>query len=132
VNWLFDTDIIIYQMNGVSTVINRVEATHPARRYITLITLAELYFGVFRSQRVEVNLRRYRRFLTTVKLLPCTPAIAERFGMIKANLAGRGELVADHDLWIAAHALVHGAVLVTNNERHFRRIPELRIQNWTA
>jgi tRNA(fMet)-specific endonuclease VapC len=132
VNWLFDTDIIIYQMKGVPSVARRVEATLPARRYITLITLGELYFGVFRSRRVEANLRRYRRFLTTVKLLPFTPTVAERFGVIKASLANRGEMVADHDIWIAVHALVHGAVLVTNNERHYRRIPDLRIENWTA
>jgi tRNA(fMet)-specific endonuclease VapC len=66
-----------------------------------------------------------------VKLLPFTPTIAERFGAIKADLARRGEIIADHDLWIAAHALVQGATLVTNNQRDFARIPDLRIENWT-
>jgi tRNA(fMet)-specific endonuclease VapC len=129
--WLFDTDIIIYQMNGIPAVVSRLEATRRADRHITLITLGELYYGIFRSGRVAMNLGRYRRFLRTVKLLPFTPAIAQRFGIIKANLADRGEIVADHDLWIAGHALESAATLVTNNERHFRRIPDLRIENWT-
>ena len=118
-------------MRGMPAVVTRLQATSRANRYITLITLGELYYGIFHSRRAETNLRRYRRFLRTVKLLPCTPVVAERFGIIKANLADRGEIIADHDLWIAAHALEHGATLVTNNERHFRRIPDLQIENWT-
>ena len=66
-----------------------------------------------------------------MKLLPFTPAVAERFGVVKADLARRGEMVADHDLWIAAHALVHGATVVTNSERDFGRIAGLRFENWT-
>ena len=80
---------------------------------------------------MERNLRRYRRFFAGVKLLPLTPAVAERFGAIKADLAQRGEMVADHDLWIAAHALVHGATVVTNNDRDFERVSGLRCENWT-
>ena len=59
------------------------------------------------------------------------PAVAERFGADKAELARRGEMVAEHDLWIAAHALVHGATVVTNNERDFGRMAGLRFENWT-
>ena len=93
--------------------------------------MGELYFGIFRSAQVERNLHRYRRFFARAKLLPFTPAVAERFGAVKADLARRGEIVADHDLWIAAHALVHGATLVTNNESDFGRIAGLRFENWT-
>ncbi len=125
-NWLLDTDTIVYYMRAMPAVVRRLEATRASSRYISLITLGELYFGIFRSA-----LRRYRRFFARVKLLPFTPAIAERFGAIKADLARRGEMIADHDLWIAAHALVQQATLVTNNERDFTRIPDLRIENWT-
>lgn len=130
-NWLLDTDTIVYYMRAMPAVVRRLEATRASSRYISLITLGELYFGIFRSAQVEKNLRRYRRFFARVKLLPFTPAIAERFGAIKADLARRGEMIADHDLWIAAHALVRQATLVTNNERDFTRIPDLRIENWT-
>jgi tRNA(fMet)-specific endonuclease VapC len=131
VKWLLDTDTVIYCIKEMPAVVRRLEATRPADRYLSLITLGELFFGIFRSAQVEKNLRRYRRFIAGVKLLPFTPAVAERFGAIKADLARRGEIVADHDLWIAAHALAHGATVVTNNDRDFGRIAGLRLVNWT-
>jgi tRNA(fMet)-specific endonuclease VapC len=131
VKWLLDTDTVIYYMKEMPAVVERLEATRPRDRFLSLITLGELFFGIFRSEQVERNLRRYRQFFARVKLLPFTPAVAERFGVVKADLARRGQIVADHDLWIAAHALVHGATLVTNNDRDFARVAELRFENWT-
>jgi tRNA(fMet)-specific endonuclease VapC len=131
VKWLLDTDTVIYYMNERPIVVEQLERTRPADRYLSLITVGELFFGIFRSAQADRNLRRYRRFFTKVKLLPFTRAVAERFGTIKADLARRGEIIADHDLWIAAHALVHGATLVTNNDRDFARIAGLRLENWT-
>jgi tRNA(fMet)-specific endonuclease VapC len=131
VKWLLDTDTVIYYMNERPIVVEQLERTRPADRYLSLITVGELFFGIFRSAQADRNLRRYRRFFTKVKLLPFTPAVAERFGTIKADLTRRGEIVADHDLWIAAHALVHGATLVTNNDRDFARIAGLWLENWT-
>lgn len=129
--WLLDTDTVIYYMNEMPHVVGRLESTRPSDRFLSLITLGELFFGIFRSAHTERNLRRYRRFFASVKLLPFTPTIAERFGTIKVELARRGEIIADNDIWIAAHALVHGAALVTNNERDFGRVPGLRTENWT-
>jgi tRNA(fMet)-specific endonuclease VapC len=132
VKWLLDTDTVIYYMNEIPAVVGRMEKTRTADRYLSLITVGELFFGIFRSRQVERNLSRYRRFSARIKLLPFTPAVAERFGAIKADLARRGEIVADHDLWIAAHALVHRATVVTNNARDFGRIQGLRLENWTV
>ena len=129
--WLLDTDTVIYYMNQMPSVVGRLEKTRAADRYLSLITAGELFFGIFRSKQVERNLSRYRRFSARMKLLPFTPAVAERFGAIKADLARNGEMVADHDLWIAAHGLIHGATVVTNNERDFGRIQGLRLENWT-
>lgn len=106
-NWLLDTDTVVYYMRAMPAVVKRLEATRASSRYISLITLGEIYFGIYRSAQAERNLRRYRRFFARVKLLPFTPTIAERFGTVKADLARRVEIIADHDVWIAAHALVH-------------------------
>lgn len=78
------------------------------------------------------NLVRYRSFFARTKLLRFTPHVAEYFGRVKADLQKRGAMVADNDLWIAAHALEHDATLVTNNERDFSRIPRLKLVNWAA
>jgi tRNA(fMet)-specific endonuclease VapC len=54
----------------------------------------------------------------------------EFYGSIRAALAARGDMIGNNDLWIAAHAKAAGLILVTNNEREFRRIDGLEIQNW--
>jgi tRNA(fMet)-specific endonuclease VapC len=54
----------------------------------------------------------------------------EFYGSIRARLAAEGALIGNNDLWIAAHALAAGLILVTNNEREFRRVEGLEIQNW--
>lgn len=54
------------------------------------------------------------------------------FGAIRAELERRGETIGNNDLWIAAHAQAAGLTLVTNNEREFRRVPGLKVENWAA
>jgi tRNA(fMet)-specific endonuclease VapC len=57
---------------------------------------------------------------------------AEAYGRIRADLAIRGEMIGNNDLWIAAHALAAELTLVTNNEREFRRVRGLKVQNWAV
>jgi NAD-dependent SIR2 family protein deacetylase len=57
---------------------------------------------------------------------------AEAYGSIRAKLKSRGEMIGNNDLWIAAHAVVAGLTLVTNNESEFRRVRGLKIQNWAV
>ena len=58
------------------------------------------------------------------------PQAGEFYGAIRASLEGRGEIIGNNDLWIAAHAKAAGLTLDTNNEREFRRIQGLKMQNW--
>ena len=58
-------------------------------------------------------------------------AAAGPYGQIRAALRARGTPIGQNDLWLAAQALATDLVLVTNNEREFRRVPGLKIQNWT-
>ena len=57
---------------------------------------------------------------------------AEAYGLVRARLEAKGETIGNNDLWIAAHAMAANLTLVTNNEREFRRVPGLKVQNWTA
>jgi tRNA(fMet)-specific endonuclease VapC len=130
VKYLLDTDMVIYYLQGHPRVVEHVETTRPRDRFVCLITIGEIYHGIYHSVRVQKNLNRYRTFFKQVKTFPLTHDVAEQFGRIKANLQARGELIEDHDIWIASHALVHKAVLVTNNENHFRRIEGIHLDNW--
>ena len=57
---------------------------------------------------------------------------AEIYGAIRAGLESKGEMIGNNDLWIAAHSLAAGLTLVTNNEREFRRVRGLKVQNWAG
>ena len=67
-----------------------------------------------------------------IPVQPLPPAAGAAYGSIRATLERRGETIGNNDLWIAAHALTAGLTLVTNNEREFRRVPGLSVENWAA
>jgi predicted nucleic acid-binding protein len=63
-------------------------------------------------------------------ILDVSAEVAVRFGEIKAHLRRNGSLIEDFDLLLAATALTHKLVFVTNNSSHFQRIPQLTLENW--
>jgi tRNA(fMet)-specific endonuclease VapC len=65
-------------------------------------------------------------------VVPLPGEAATAYGEIRAALEARGEMIGGNDLWIAAHAKSAGLTLVTNNEREFKRVPGLKLQNWTS
>lgn len=71
-------------------------------------------------------------FVRLVPPLPLPEKAGEVYGFIRAELESRGETISANDLWIAAHALASGLTLVTNNEKEFRRVRGLKIQNWAS
>ncbi len=63
-------------------------------------------------------------------VLPLSPLAGELYGRVRASLEKTGRIIGPNDLWVAAHAIASGLILVTNNEREFRRIDGLKIENW--
>jgi tRNA(fMet)-specific endonuclease VapC len=98
----------------------------------TAISVAELTHGARRSRRREENLARLEVLLSALIVLPFDEAAGRRFGSLKADLEARGEPLDDLDLQIASIAVENDLALVTNNTRHFQRIPGLRLENWLA
>lgn len=94
------------------------------------IVKAELLYGARHSRQVEKNLLRYRRFLTPLKSLPFDDDCAEEYAWIRSDLSRKGNLIGPNDLLIAAIALTHNAILVTNNTREFSRVRNLRLEDW--
>jgi tRNA(fMet)-specific endonuclease VapC len=64
--------------------------------------------------------------------LPLPEGAAASYGKIRAELEAKGEMIGNNDLWIAAHALTSDLVLVTNDEKEFRRVRGLKMQNWAS
>lgn len=96
---------------------------------ISAITLAELEHGVERSAKPDQNRVALREFCAPLEIQPFDAA-ANAYGRIRADLQRAGQVIGPMDLLIAAHALAEGATMVTNNEREFRRVEGLAVENW--
>ena len=98
--------------------------------FITSITVSELTHGADRSRRREDNLARLEVLFAAFTVLPFDEMAARRCGHLKSELEEQGEPLDDLDLQIASVALVYDLPLATNNTKHFKRVKDLRIENW--
>lgn len=130
--YILDTDMCIYLLNGDERVKNRVAQVGVEAISVAIPTIGELYFGAYNSARVEANLARVQAFLSPPgpRILPIDDAAAECFGRFKAALRRVGKPIGDLDLLIAGVAASRGLKVVTNNTGHFERIPDISLENW--
>ncbi len=128
--FLLDTDTLIYSLKGNPTVVNNFKIHQDAPKAISVISYGELIYGAEKSVQVTSNLAKVRRLREIFPVIDTTPSIVECFGSAKAQLSKSGITVADFDLLIGATAITLGLTVVTNNEKHFTKIPDLKITNW--
>ena len=128
--YLLDTNMLIYWTKGLPSVVQNV-IEHGSRSICaSALSRAELYYGAYRSVHVERNLRAIKRLSEEIKFISVNEDIERLFGQNKTALRKSGNLIEDFDIMIAATAIAHNCILVTNNESHFKRIPNLQIENW--
>ena len=96
------------------------------------VVLGELETGVEKSTQVERNRKRLDEVVTGLAVPPLDAATSLNYARIRAVLERQGTPIGGNDLWIAAHALTLGAVLVTDNVKEFARVPGLVVENWLA
>ncbi|MFZ0632541.1 MAG: type II toxin-antitoxin system VapC family toxin [Acidobacteriaceae bacterium] len=130
---MLDTDICSYLMRGRSRRIEeRLADLAPDEICISVMTRAELLYGLKRlppSHRLHISVRR---FLRMVRVLPWESDAADFYAEIAHQLIRSGQPIGEFDMMIASHALAVGAVLVTNNVRHYDRIEQpLTLENWS-
>jgi len=129
-NFLIDTNICIYIMNKrPPEVILKFKNKEVGQIAISSITVSELQYGVSKSKYREQNLKRLEEFLTPFQILPYDEHASKFYGEIRSQLENKGTIIGSLDLLIAAHALSQNLVLVTNNEKEFKRIPYLKVEN---
>jgi len=128
--YLLDTDIVIYALKGNAKVAEHLSLNRDKPMAISVISYGELVYGAYKSQYVENNLAKIHRLREIFPIIDITPAISECFGAKKAILKQSGKSVADFDLLIGATAITLGYTLVSNNEKHFKKIPGLNLRNW--
>ncbi|MDE3174841.1 MAG: type II toxin-antitoxin system VapC family toxin [Pseudomonadota bacterium] len=99
---------------------------------IPTIVAHELYYGVFRSQRIAYNLETLRLAMANIPVLDFDAGDAFAAGEIRAALAAQGTPIGPYDALIAGQAKARGLTVVTNNVREFGRVPGLKVEDWTA
>jgi tRNA(fMet)-specific endonuclease VapC len=128
--YLLDSDICIYLMKRKSPrLLARADRLSPSCA-ISLVVYGELRFGAASSKHRRAASTHLAALLEAIQVLPLTLEAAARYGEVRADLERRGTPIGANDTWIAAHALSANLTLVTNNEREFRRVPGLRVENW--
>lgn len=131
--YLLDTNILIYIRQHKPARVRRHFARQPSGSVgMSAITWGELLYGAYHSSDARGSMAKLTRLQAGIPALPLPLEAADHYGQIRANLAARGLLIGANDLWIAAHARAADLTLVTNNEREFRRVPGLKVENWVA
>ncbi len=129
--YLLDTNICIYiRRHRPPEVLARFQRLKPGEAAISVITSGELLYGAEKSQYRARALQQLDELASLIPVLPLPEAAAHTYGAIRRQLESRGEIIGNNDLWIAAHAKAAELILVTNNEREFKRVLGLKVQNW--
>lgn len=130
--FLLDTDTVSYFAREASALlVQRMRAMDPQGMAISVITRGEIEFGLVSHPPKKSTVARMRSLFESIATLPLKPQAALHFSTLRHTLAVAGKPIGSYDLWIAAHALAEDLILVTNNEREFRRVPGLAVENWT-
>jgi len=131
--YMLDTDICIYIIKRKPLrVLERLESIRPDQLSMSAITFAELMNGAKKSQRLEANVSRLNALGEILEICSFDQQAAVAYGDVRSSLEKRGEVIGPHDLLIAAHALSLDRTLVTNNEREFKRVEGLKVDNWAV
>ncbi|MDQ3302527.1 MAG: type II toxin-antitoxin system VapC family toxin [Actinomycetota bacterium] len=132
--YLLDTDILsnLMKRSPSSALVAKLVRVPPEEQFTSSITLGELVYGAHRlRERTAILMQKIEdALLPNLTVLAFDTAAARRYGEIRAELERLGTPIGDADMRIASIALSHGLRVVTGNERHFRRVPELEIENW--
>ena len=133
VRYLLNTNFCIYiAKHNPPAVRARFEQLRADELAMSVITLGELRHGAEKSQARAKALAALKQLQSAIQVMPLTHAAGEHYGQIRGALERTGQPIGNNDLWIAAHARAEGWVLVTNNEREFRRVEGLAVENWAA
>jgi len=129
--FMLDTNTCIYIIKRKPLeVIDRFKRTEISQIGISSITLSELQYGVSKSSRPAQNQMALAQFVAPLEILPFEEEAAQYYGDLRVHLERQGTPIGSLDMLIAAHALSVSCTLVTNNEKEFGRIPNLKIENW--
>lgn len=125
--YLIDTDWAIDHLHDVGRVVQRLEELAPDGLGLSVISLAELYEGIFNSTNPAGNEKALQDFLSEIEVVPVDEETCRIFGRERGRLRRHGRMIADFDLVIGSACLRHNLTLLSNNRRHFEAVEGLEI-----
>jgi tRNA(fMet)-specific endonuclease VapC len=129
--YLIDTNICIYIMNKKpDDVIQKFKQIKIGEIGVSTITISELQYGISKSRKRKKNEIRLNEFITPLEILPYDESAAKAYGDLRYELEKAGKPIGPLDLLIAAHAVSRNLIVVTNNDKEFKRIKKLKVENW--
>jgi tRNA(fMet)-specific endonuclease VapC len=131
--YMLDTNICIYLIKqNPAKVIKHFKSHAIGDIGISSITLAELRYGVSKSQHVEKNQQALDEFILSLEIADFDEKSAQEYGAIRAELERAGKPVGSMDMLIGAHAHSLGVTLITNNTKEFKQIKNLKRADWSV
>jgi len=129
--FMLDTNICIYVIKQKpAKVIRRFKRTKISQIGISSITMSELSYGVYKSSKPEQNQIALAQFVAPLEILPYGDEAVDYYAQLRVHLEKKGTPIGALDMLIAAQALSIDCTLVTNNEKEFSRVPNLKTVNW--
>lgn len=128
-SFLIDTDWVIDHFNSISRVTRRLKELEPQGLGLSVISVAELWEGVYFSRDPKRGQVMLEEFLSGVVVLGLDDEVCRQFGQLRGSLRKLGKTVGDFDLLIAATALQNNLTLLTNNRKHFKQIAGLKVES---
>ena len=131
--YIFDTDTLSEVLRRAPSprLLARLAVVPPEQQFTTAITVGEMVYGAYRSQKREDLLRQLQeRVWPNIRILAFDRTAAETYGPLRAQLERAGTSLDEPDMRIAAIALTHDLTVVTGNTRHFGRVEGLRVESW--
>lgn len=129
--YLLDTNICIYIIkNNPLAVVEKIKSLQPHQIKLSAISIAELEYGAAKSNKRDQNRIALLNFVSSFDILPFNENDAEYYGQIRAFLEKTGKIIGAYDMQIAAQALSNNLILITNNIREFKRIPDIKLGDW--
>lgn len=132
--YCFDTDVLsaVLRRDPPLDIVRRLAEVPREQQFTTAITVGELVYGAARRGSAGLAERVRELVQSLVAILPFDEFAAEIYGSLRAELETQGKRLDEPNLRIASIALANDVTLVSGNERHFRRVPMLRLENWLA
>jgi len=127
--YLLDANAVIALLNNTtSSIARRIRRYAPRDIGVSAVVTHELYYGAFKSQRVEKNVARVDALQFPV--VEFDQEDARQAGAIRAHLASKGTPIGPYDVLIAGQAKARKLTLVTHNTTEFQRVPDLKVEDW--